>query len=237
MEPNTIPLETIPPDAGGQIRVVIADDHHITRAGIRSALEHVPDIAVIGEASDGAEAYHLAQALKPDVLLLDVEMPRMTGVEVAAQLRKLGSPVRILVLSAYDDEEYVYGLLDTGAAGYLMKEEANPDLIVEALRGVAHDDGDLWISSSLATQLIQRKLKRKPTHTGMLSERELAVLKLVALGHDNQAIADMLFISKHTVKNHIDKIKNQKIGVRTRTELAAWAWQQGLVKPGEKGSG
>ncbi len=217
------------------IRVVLADDHPITRQGLRTALEAAADITVLGEAADGEEALRLARTLTPDVLLLDVEMPRMTGVEVAERLRAAASPVRVLILSAYDDEEYVYGLLDCGVSGYLMKEEAEAHLIVEAIRGIARDDGELWISPSLATKLIRRKIRRKPDHSGNLSAREREVLRLVALGHDNQQIADLLFISKHTVKNHIDKIKNQKIGVRTRTELAAWAWQQGLVKPGEGG--
>jgi len=215
------------------IRVVLADDHPITRQGVRSALEAADDLLVLAEAADGEEALRLARTLTPDVLLLDVEMPRMTGVEVAERLRNDASPVRVLILSAYDDEEYVYGLLDCGVSGYLMKEEAEAHLIVEAIRGIARDDGELWISPSLATKLIRRKIRRKPDHSGNLSAREREVLRLVALGHDNQQIADLLFISKHTVKNHIDKIKNQKIGVRTRTELAAWAWQQGLVKPGE----
>ncbi len=214
------------------IRVVVADDHPVTRAGLRNALDDAADITVIAEARDGAEAVRLAQTLAPDVLLLDVEMPKLTGVEVAERLQRMGAPVRILVLSAYDEEEYVYGLLDCGAAGYLMKEEAEPDLIVEAVRGIACGDGDLWISPSLASKLIRRKLHRKPDQPSTLSDRETEVLKLVALGYDNQHIADTLFISKHTVKNHIDKIKNQKIGVRTRTELAAWAWQQGVVRPG-----
>ncbi|WP_456425011.1 response regulator [Rhodocaloribacter sp.] len=217
------------------IRVVLADDHPITRQGLRTALEAAADITVLGEAADGETALRLARTLTPDVLLLDVEMPRMTGVEVAERLRAAASPVRVLILSAYDDEEYVYGLLDCGVSGYLMKEEAEAHLIVEAIRGIARDDGELWISPSLATKLIRRKIRRKPDHSGNLSAREREVLRLVALGHDNQQIADLLFISKHTVKNHIDKIKNQKIGVRTRTELAAWAWQQGLVKPGEGG--
>ncbi|WP_457651137.1 response regulator [Rhodocaloribacter sp.] len=217
------------------IRVVLADDHPITRQGLRAALEAAADITVLAEAADGETALRLARTLTPDVLLLDVEMPRMTGVEVAERLRAAASPVRVLILSAYDDEEYVYGLLDCGVSGYLMKEEAEAHLIVEAIRGIARDDGELWISPSLATKLIRRKIRRKPDHSGNLSAREREVLRLVALGHDNQQIADLLFISKHTVKNHIDKIKNQKIGVRTRTELAAWAWQQGLVKPGEEG--
>jgi len=213
------------------IRVVIADDHPITRAGLRSTLEALPDIAVVGEASDGVEALRLAKELVPDVLLLDVEMPRMTGVEVAEKLKAMDSPVRVLALSAYDDEEYVHGLLDSGAAGYLMKEETQPERIVEALQGIVRDDGELWISQRLATKLIRgRHQPESPAH---LTERQEEVVRLAALGYDNEGIGEKLFIAKATVKNHIDRIK-KPIRVRTRAELIAWAWQRGLVKPGDE---
>ena len=219
-------------EGSSSIRVVIADDHPITRAGLRSTLEALPDIAVVGEASDGAEALRLAEELVPDVLLLDVEMPTMTGVEVAEKLKAMDSPVRVLALSAYDDEEYVHGLLDSGAAGYLMKEETQPERIVEALQGIVRDDGELWISQRLATKLIRRR--HQPETPANLTERQEEVLRLVALGHDNQRIADLLHLSKDTIKNHIDRIKQMKIGVRTRAELIAWAWQHGLVKRGDE---
>lgn len=214
------------------IRVIIADDHPIVRAGTRAELEKYADITVVGEAADGQEALQLAQALEPDVLLLDVEMPKLNGVEVAERLRRDGAAVRVLVLSAYADREYVYGLLDKGASGYLLKEEADADLIAEAVRGVARGEDD-WISKSLAVRLLRRQ--RDPDEVvSTLTERELEVVRLVALGQDNQTIGEQLFISPHTVKNHLDKIKNLKVGVRTRTELAVWAWQQGLVKPGDE---
>lgn len=220
-------------DEASLIRVIIADDHHVTRTGLRITLNALPDFEVIGEAGDGAEALRLVDELKPDVLLLDVEMPRLTGVEVARRLQQRHSPVRVLALSAYDDERYVYGLLDSGAAGYLMKEEADADQIIEALRGVAHDDGDLWISERLAKKLILRKVMHQSEADVPLTPQQEKVLKLIALGYDNGRIAELLTISKHTVKNHIDRIKHEKIGVRTRAELIAWAWQHGVVKPGE----
>lgn len=210
----------------------MADDHAIFRAGTRATLESDPGIKVIGEAQDGVEALHMVRALQPDVLLLDVEMPKMSGVEVARQLRKEEAPVRLLALSAYNDREYVYGLLDNGASGYLLKDEAETHLIVEAVHGVARGEDD-WISRSLATHLLRhRRLHEDPTL--LLSEREQEVLRHAALGLDNDAIGERLFISPYTVKNHLDKIKAQKVGVRTRTELVIWAWQNGLVKRGDQ---
>jgi DNA-binding NarL/FixJ family response regulator len=228
----TLPRADMPPEAPSPIRVVIADDHPITRAGLRSTLEALPDIVVVGEASDGAEALRLVKELTPDVLLLDVEMPRMTGVEVAERLKAMHAPVRVLALSAYDDEAYVHGLLDSGAAGYLVKEETQPERLVEALEGIVRDGNELWISRRLATKLIRRR--RQPETPANLTERQEEVLRLVALGYDNQRVADLLHLSKDTIKNHIDRIKQMKISVRTRAELIAWAWQHGLVKPGDE---
>jgi NarL family two-component system response regulator LiaR len=211
------------------IRVVIADDHHLTRAGIRQALQAQSDLALVGEASNGAEALHLARTLTPTVLLIDVEMPKLTGIEVAQALHKDGSSVRVLVLSAYPDAEYVYGLLDLGAAGYLLKDEAEASLIVQAIRDVAQGENVPWISPGLGRMLIRSRFRQEANPLEGLSEREVEVLRLVAQGCDNQQIADALFISWHTVKNHIDKIKNVKLGVRTRTEMVAWAWEHGLM--------
>ena len=223
-----MPSEAVPPT-----RVLIADDHHVTRAGLRSVLDPRPDFDVIGEAADGAEALRLALELEPDVLLLDIEMPAMSGVEVAQHLKKVGSPVKVLAFSAYDDERYVYGLLDSGADGYLMKEEADMEHIIQALQGIAQDDGDLWISKSLAKKLIRRRIKREQMDQIKLTAQQQKVLKLVACGYDNARIGEVLHIAKHTVKNHIDRIKHEKIGVRTRAELIAWAWEHGLVQPGD----
>ena len=220
----------MPRDDKQPIRVVIAEDHSITRAGLRGVLEASSDIILVGEAKDGEEALHLALKLEPEVLLLDVEMPKLNGVEIAERLREVGSPVRLLALSAYDDEQYVYGLLDFGAHGYLLKEEAEPNLIVSAICGVAGEDSELWLSESLANRLIRRRVMRKLGTRSDLSEREVEVLKLVALGFDNERIAKELHLAKSTIKNHIERIKNTKIDVRTRSEMIAWAWQHGYAK-------
>lgn len=214
------------------IRVVLADDHPLYRSGTRRELEQIDGIEVVGEANDGDVALQQTMALEPDVLLLDVEMPTMSGVEVAERLQTMNLNTRLLALSAHDDREYVYGLLEAGASGYLLKDEADAELLAEAIRGVARGE-DNWISRSLAVQLLRRR-QVPDLAGGQLTNREQEVLKLVALGLDNPTIAERLFISPHTVKNHLDKIKQQKIGVRTRAELIAWAWQHGLVKRGEQ---
>lgn len=140
-----------PREAQGKTRVVLADDHPRVRAGLRSLLARADDIQIVGEASNGEEALRLVETLTPDVLLLDVEMPRMNGVEVARHLREVGAQVRILVLSGYNDRQYITALLSVGASGYLTKEEV-PDKIIRAVRGVARGEG-AWISRRVASQL------------------------------------------------------------------------------------
>lgn len=208
----------------GAIRVVLADDHPLFRAGVRLLLERANGIDVVGEAGTGVEALGLVRDLQPDVIILDMEMPEMTGVEVARRLRAIGSAVRVLVLSAYDDDEYVAELLESGATGYLTKEEM-PERIVAAVRGVARGR-EGWLSQGVAAKALRRR-EAEPT-AQPLSPREREVLRLIANGLDNGAIAEGLFISESTVKNHITNLF-VKLGVRSRAEAVAWAWRHGLM--------
>lgn len=209
------------------IRVLLADDHPIVRGGIRSMLAGEEGIEVVGEASDGGEALEMVGSLRPDVLLLDMEMPVKTGIEVATELATRHPEVRVLALSAYDDDAYIFGVLDAGAAGYMTKDEA-PDMIVHAVRGVAAG-GDQWISSRVAEKMVRRRRSFLERQSADLSPREKEVVVLVGKGMTNPQISEMLFISEGTVKNHVSHIYD-KLDIRTRAEVVAWAWEHGLVK-------
>jgi DNA-binding NarL/FixJ family response regulator len=206
------------------IRVILADDHPVTRDGIRNLLQRASGIEVVGEADNGTEALRLIEELTPDVLLLDMEMPGLKGIDVARQLKAGSSPVRILALSAYDDKQYILELLASGAAGYLVKEEA-PEAIIEAVRGVAHGQQG-WVSRRIAAQMMAWT-REEPPKTN-LTEREMGVLRLVAAGKTNQEIGLALGISDKTVEKHLEAIFG-KLGVASRVEAAVWAVRAGWV--------
>jgi DNA-binding NarL/FixJ family response regulator len=206
----------------GTIRVLLADDHPYLRAGIRAHLATLPDLVVVGEAADGVAALRLAQELLPDVLVLDVELPGLSGVEVARRLRAAGSPVRVLALSAHDAAGYVEGLLQSGAAGYLLKDDAAIDL-AQAIRGIAAGEQG-WCSR----RVVERLAQRQPPRRLPLSAREQHVLRLVAHGRRNDQIARELGIAPKTVENHVSSILT-KLGLHNRGDAVAWAWGQGLV--------
>lgn len=211
------------------IRVVLADDHPLIRAGIRGVLEKAEGIQVVAEAGDGLAALEAVERHQPDVLLLDVEMPGLAGIDVARRLVAAESEVRILALSAHDDEQYVFGLLESGAAGYLVKDEV-PETIAEAVRGVASGE-DGWLSRRIAARLMRKRAKGADMdQLEGLSEREREVLGLLATGLDNHDIGERLFISESTVKSHCYSIYS-KLNVKNRVQAAAWAWRRGLSAP------
>jgi DNA-binding NarL/FixJ family response regulator len=208
-----------------QIRVVLADDHPVVRTGIRNLLGRSPDILIVGEASSGEEALRLVEELVPDVLLLDMEMPGIKGVEVAQRLHLNNSPVRILALSAYDDKQYIQELLESGAAGYLTKEEA-PDTIVDAIRGVSQGEQG-WVSRRVAAQM-SVWMREDELDNNKLTNREMEVLRLVVEGKTNQGIGLALGISEKTVEKYLEAVFG-KLRVSSRVEAAVLAVREGLV--------
>lgn len=205
--------------------VLLVDDHPVVRAGIRNLLEKAPDIVVVGEASNGTEALKLVKDLSPDVLLLDMEMPGLSGNEVAQQLQKAGAPVKILALSAHDDKQYIQELLANGAAGYLVKEEV-PEAIVEAVRGVSRGEKG-WVSRRVAAQMSTWMGEDNQEHNGLTS-REVQVLQAVVAGKTNQEIGLSLGISEKTVEKHLEGIF-AKLGVASRVEAAVRAVREGWL--------
>ena len=210
------------------IRVVIADDHNVVRKGIRDLLSDEDDIAVVGEARNGHEAVDLATALQPDVVVMDIAMPELTGVEATRQIRAQAPDVRVLVLTAYDDDPYIYSLLDAGATGYILKTAESRE-IVRAVRATAA--GQSALDPAVAPRLIARLTK--PAAGGdTLTERELDVLRLAARGQTNKQIGAELAISDRTVQNHLANIY-AKLGVASRTEAVTAALQRSLIRLNE----
>ncbi len=207
------------------IRVVLADDHPVVRTGIRNLLNRSEDIEVVGEATSGNEALKLVEELKPDVLLLDMEMPGMKGVEVAQHLHQTGTDTKILALSAYDDKQYILELLESGASGYLTKEEA-PETILDAIQGVAQGEQG-WVSRRVAAQMSVWMREEEP-ESNRLTPRELEVLRLVVEGKTNQGIGLNLGISEKTVEKYLEAVF-AKLGVTSRVEAAVYAVREGLV--------
>ncbi len=206
------------------IRVLLADDHPVLRKGIRTILEMEDDIQVVGEAEDGEEAIQKVKALRPDVLVLDMAMPDKNGVEVVRELAQEGIAVNVLVLSAYDDEEFIAEMVDAGVAGYLLKREAL-DAIVEAVRGVAAGEKG-WFSRAVITKMLsaQRTSREIP-----LSEREKEILNYLSMGWSNAMIGEKLGITERTVRYHLRNIYG-KIGVDSRGMAIAWGIRHGYGK-------
>lgn len=206
------------------ISVVLADDHARVRAGIRNILEGDPRIEILGEAKDGYEALELVDQLEPDVLVLDVDMPRLTGNQVATRLMENGSQVNILALSAYDDRQYIKGMLNLGVSGYLTKEEA-PEILVEAVRGVARGEKG-WVTERVANKISAWSQQTVPSPT--ITHRELQVLRLLAAGKATEDIAGELGIETKVVENHI-LLLSSKLKVESVEQLIEKARRDSLI--------
>jgi DNA-binding NarL/FixJ family response regulator len=215
------------------IRVLLADDQALVRAGFRLILELEEDMEVAGEAADGQEAIRLARELDPDVVLMDVRMPKLDGIEATRRLVRAGSPAHVLVLTTFDADEYVYEAMRAGASGFLLKD-APREQLVAGVRLVAR--GEALLAPAITRRLIERFVHRPPpgSHAppGLdeLSERELDVLKLVARGFSNAEIASELYVSEATVKTHVGHIL-QKLTLRDRVQAVVAAYESGLVEP------
>lgn len=206
-----------------QLRVLLAEDHAVVREGTREMLERDPAISVVGEAGDGLAAVTLAAELNPDVVLLDLGLPVLNGIETTKRLRALPHPPRVLILSAYDDEDYVMAAIDAGAGGYMLKA-AHMSEVIAGLRAVAV--GEVVLHSVIARRLLDRISDRQTTHA--LTERELLVLRHAARGSHNKQIASFMGVSPRTVEATLTSIFN-KLGVSSRTEAIVHATLRGWL--------
>jgi len=220
------------------IRVVIADDQALVRGGFRMILDAQPDMEVVGEASNGREALEVVRELSPDVVLMDVRMPELDGLEATRRLHLNPDAPRVLVLTTFDNDEYVYEAMKAGASGFLLKA-VRPEQLAEAVRVVAA--GDTLLAPSVTRRLIEEFVQRPPPGTGTpdqlgeLTARELEVLKLVARGMSNTGIAEELVVSEATVKTHLTHIL-RKLDLPDRVQAVVLAYEIGLVRPGQDAS-
>jgi DNA-binding NarL/FixJ family response regulator len=217
------------------ISVLIADDQDLVREGLRMLLEAEPDLSVAGEAGDGGQALAQARLLDPDVILMDVRMPGMNGIEATTRLVQAGARARILMLTTFNLDEYVYHALKAGASGFLLKD-ASREQLPGAVRAVSA--GETLLAPVITRRLIE-DFCRGPAPgapadaAGGLSERELGVVRLVAQGLSNAEIAARLYLSEATVKSHIARIL-AKLGLRDRVQVAVYAYEHGIVRPGHR---
>jgi DNA-binding NarL/FixJ family response regulator len=211
-------------------RILIADDHAIVRSGLKKILDTKPDLEVVAEAEDGAEAVEKALAEDVHLAILDVSMPRMTGIQAAAELHKRKPEIRLLMLSMHDSEQFLFEALKAGASGYVLKSGADND-IVDACRAAMR--GDSFLYPSAITKLVRDYVERGghgEEQFDVLTPRELEVLKLIAEAHTSKEIAQLLFISIKTVERHRQNILD-KLGMRDRVELTRYAIRRGLIQP------
>lgn len=213
-----------------KIRIAIADDHPLLREAMRNVLEQYEDMEVLGEASDGEEAVKLSSELKPDIIVMDIVMPKLSGIEATRQIRKVSPTTAVLVLTAYDDDRYVMGLLEAGAAGYLLKS-ARGEVLVKAIRAVYA--GESVLHPTIIAKILKYRMRieaegGEQETEERLSDRELEILKLTAKGMSNKDIAERLFLSVRTVKAHLSNIFN-KMAVASRTEAIVKGIREGWL--------
>jgi DNA-binding NarL/FixJ family response regulator len=214
----------------GAIKVLVAEDHPITREGIRKLLESEENFTVIGEASDGEEAVQMVNELEPDVVIMDVAMPRLNGIEATRQIKLMRPATAVLILTAYDDDEYIFGLLEAGAAGYLLKTTSGDEL-TRAIGAVYK--GEPVLDPLITRKVINRfrfpnKTPRAARPAEQLSDREVEIIKLAARGMTNKEIASKLHLSRRTVEGNLRSIFN-KLGVGSRTEAVLYGLRKGWL--------
>ncbi len=208
--------------------MLIADDQEMVRAGFRAIIDAQGDMEVVADAADGVEAVAQTRRHRPDVCLFDIRMPRLDGLEATRTLLANGSGPRIVVVTTFDTDEYVYGALRSGATGFLLKD-SGPTLLVEAVRAAA--GGESLVSPSVTVRLLERltePVARGVRAEEVLTERQLDVVEHVARGRTNAEIAEALFVSVSTVKTHLEAVR-MKLPARNRVEIAAWAWRNGIM--------
>ena len=214
-----------------KIKVLIVDDHQVVRQGLRTFLNLNDDIQVVGEASDGSQALELAAQLRPDIILMDLVMPRLNGIEATARIKSLGLESRIIVLTSFAGDDQVFPAIEAGASGYVLKD-ISAEALAEAIRAVQRGEARLHpdVMLRLMDQVAHHSRSEKPPEGPHLTEREGEVIRLVAHGKSNQEIARALVISEKTAKAHISNILG-KLGVEDRTQMAIYAIKNGLADP------
>jgi len=213
------------------VRILLADDHVLVRGGVRRILDAEPDLTVVAEAADGAEAVELAHSTSPDLAVLDISMPRMTGLQAAREISRREPSVRTLMLSMHDNEQYFFSALKAGACGYVLKSAADQDLVA-ACRAAMRGESFLYagVAGTLIRDFLDRMRRGERMPRAILTAREEEVVKLIAEGHSSKEIAATLVISYKTVERHRANVL-AKLGMRDRTELTRYAIRAGLIEP------